>query len=118
MNTISVLATHPVARPESSTIKAAADGASGSGNYGVIGLTLQIAGEVFLKPCERALAAGAGNGNATGAAAHRFTEVSTALVLTLLASAKLRMDTDCRIVASRFHHTAVFVSVDARSISR
>ncbi len=84
MNTISVLAARPVARPKSSTIKAAADGAWGSGNYGVIGLTLQIAGEVFLKPRERALAAAAGNGNATGAAAHRFTEVSTALVLTLL----------------------------------
>jgi len=84
----------------------------------VIGTALQIVGEVSLKPYEHALDAAAGNGNATRGAARRFTEVSTALVLTLRASAKLRVDTDCRVVASRFQHAAVFVSVDARSIAR
>jgi hypothetical protein len=118
MNTINALATRPVVRPEFSTLKAAADSACGPGHYGVVGTTLQIAGGVSLKLRERSLDTAAGNKNATRVADRRFTVVLTALVLTLLTGATLRVHTDCRVVASRFHRADVFVSADARSILR
>lgn len=61
-----------------------------SGNFAVIGTTLQIVGELLAEAAdvragERVLDVAAGNGNATLAAAHRFAEVtSTDYVATLL----------------------------------
>ena len=61
-------------------IKNRQQGAWGSGDYAVIGTTLQIVGEMLceavdLRSTQRVLDVAAGNGNATLAAARRFAEV-------------------------------------------
>src|SRR5262249_57729295 len=72
------------------TIKRRQHAAWGSGDYAIIGTTLQIVGErlceaVDLRSSQRALDVAAGNGNATLAAARRFADVvSTDYVRTLL----------------------------------
>src|SRR6201999_867790 len=73
-----------------STIKGRQQVAWSSGDYAIVGTTLQIVGEtlceaVDLRSNQRVLDVAAGNGNATLAAARRFAEVvSTDYVSTLL----------------------------------
>lgn len=66
--------------PDFATIKGRQQAAWGSGDYAVVGTTLQIVGEtlceaVDLRSTQRVLDVAAGNGNATLAAARRFAEV-------------------------------------------
>src|SRR5712672_4780448 len=78
------------------TIKGRQQAAWGSGNYAVVGTTLQIVGEslceaVDLRSGARVLDVAAGNGNATLAAARRFAEVtSTDYVKALLDKGRAR----------------------------
>ncbi len=72
-----------------------------SGDYAIIGTTLQIVGEelceaVDLRSTERVLDVAAGNGNATLAAARRFADVvSTDYVGTLLDRGRARAQAEC-----------------------
>src|SRR3954469_10089455 len=72
----------------------------GSGDYAVIGATLQIVGEILnesvhVRAGERVLDVAAGNGNATLAAARRFAVVtSTDYVPTLLERGRLRAEAE------------------------
>ena len=84
-------ATSPApAQPDFAAIKAKQQATWASGDFAVIGVTLQIVGEslaeaVDVRPGERVLDVAAGNGNATLAAARRFAHVtSTDYVPTLL----------------------------------
>ena len=67
-----------------------------SGNYAIVGTTLQIVGEklceaIDLRSGSRVLDVAAGNGNATLAAARRWCDVvSTDYVPSLLESARIR----------------------------
>jgi len=76
--------------PDFTAIKARQQAAWGSGDYAVIGTTLQIVGEALAEACdlccdERVLDVAAGNGNATLAAARRgCTVTSTDYVASLL----------------------------------
>jgi ubiquinone/menaquinone biosynthesis C-methylase UbiE len=78
------------------TVKGRQQIAWGSGDYAVVGTTLQIVGEMLceavdLRSNHRVLDVAAGNGNATLAAARRFAEVvSTDYVGTLLERGKER----------------------------
>jgi ubiquinone/menaquinone biosynthesis C-methylase UbiE len=68
--------------PDLTAVKAKQQLAWGSGDYTVIGTTLQIVGEslceaVDLRSNDRVLDVAAGNGNATLAAARRFAEVTS-----------------------------------------
>src|SRR4051794_33240997 len=71
-----------------------------TGNYAVVGTTLQIVGETLcealdLRAGSRVLDVAAGNGNATLAAARRFADVvSTDYVPSLLESGRKRADAD------------------------
>ena len=82
------------------TIKARQQAAWGSGDYAVIGTTLQIVGEqlceaIDLRSTDRVLDVAAGNGNATLAAARRFADVvSTDYVPALLARGQERAAAD------------------------
>ncbi len=82
--------------PDLATIKGRQQVAWGSGDYAVVGTTLQIVGEtlceaVDLRSNQRVLDVAAGNGNATLAAARRFAEVvSTDYVGALLERGKER----------------------------
>ena len=75
-------------------IKSRQQAARGSGDYAVIGTTLQIVGEMLceavdLRSNQRVLDVAAGNGNATLAAARRFADVvSTDYVGSLLERAE------------------------------
>jgi ubiquinone/menaquinone biosynthesis C-methylase UbiE len=88
------------AQPDLSAIKARQQAAWSSGNYAVVGTTLQIVGEtlceaVDLRSGEKVLDVAAGNGNATLAAARRFASVtSTDYVPSLLESGKKRAEAD------------------------
>ena len=81
-------------------IKARQQVAWGSGDYAIVGTTLQIVGEtlceaVDLRSCERVLDVAAGNGNATLAAARRFADVtSTDYVSALLERGRERAQAD------------------------
>ena len=81
-------------------IKSRQQAAWGSGDYSIIGTTLQIVGEtlceaVDLRAGERVLDVAAGNGNATLAAARRFAEVvSTDYVGALLERGRERATAD------------------------
>jgi ubiquinone/menaquinone biosynthesis C-methylase UbiE len=81
-------------------IKARQQVAWGSGDYAIVGTTLQIVGEtlceaVDLRSGERVLDVAAGNGNATLAAARRFADVtSTDYVGTLLERGRERAQAD------------------------
>src|SRR5512146_729210 len=82
------------------TIKSRQQTAWSSGDYAIIGATLQIVGEniceaVDLRSDQRVLDVAAGNGNATLAAARRFAEVvSTDYVGTLLERGRERAKAD------------------------
>jgi ubiquinone/menaquinone biosynthesis C-methylase UbiE len=90
-----VLDVRPAA-PDFRTIKQRQQATWASGDYAVIGTTLQIVGEqlaeaVDLRAGERVLDVAAGNGNATLAAARRFAEVtSTDYVPALLDKGRAR----------------------------
>jgi ubiquinone/menaquinone biosynthesis C-methylase UbiE len=82
------------------TVKSRQQIAWGSGDYAVIGTTLQIVGEALceaidLRSNQRVLDVAAGNGNATLAAARRFAEVvSTDYVASLLERGRARAEAD------------------------
>jgi ubiquinone/menaquinone biosynthesis C-methylase UbiE len=72
---------HPHPRPDLAAAKARQRIAWNAGDYAVIGTTLQIVGELLceavdLRAGQRVLDVAAGNGNATLAAARRFTQVT------------------------------------------
>jgi ubiquinone/menaquinone biosynthesis C-methylase UbiE len=81
-------------------IKTRQQGAWSTGNYAVVGTTLQIVGESLcealdLRSGSRVLDVAAGNGNATLAAAHRFADVtSTDYVPSLLESGRKRAEAE------------------------
>lgn len=83
---------HSTDLPDLAAIKVRQQIAWSSGNYAVVGTTLQIVGEslceaIDLRSTERVLDVAAGNGNATLAAARRFADVtSTDYVGSLLKS--------------------------------
>jgi ubiquinone/menaquinone biosynthesis C-methylase UbiE len=87
------------------TVKARQQGAWSSGDYAVVGTTLQIVGEtlceaVDLRSNQRVLDVAAGNGNATLAAARRFADVvSTDYVGSLLERGRERAQADGLTVA-------------------
>ena len=82
--------------PDFSLVKAKQQAAWGAGDYAVIGTTLQIVGESLcealdLRAGQRVLDVAAGNGNATLAAARRWSDVvSTDYVPALLERARAR----------------------------
>lgn len=84
--------------------KARQHAAWSTGNYAVIGTTLQIVGETLcealdLRAGQRVLDVAAGNGNATLAAARRWCEVvSTDYVAALLESGRARVEADGYVV--------------------
>ncbi|MGZ5894493.1 MAG: class I SAM-dependent methyltransferase, partial [Caldimonas sp.] len=88
-------------------LKARQQTAWASGDYAVIGTTLQLVGEQLAEACdlhwdERVLDVAAGNGNATLAAARRFAEVtSTDYVGPLLERGRERAAADRLPVAFR-----------------
>jgi len=81
-------------------VKSRQQGAWSSGDYAIVGVTLQIVGEtlceaVDLRSNQRVLDVAAGNGNATLAAARRFAEVvSTDYVGALLERGRARAEAD------------------------
>jgi len=83
-----------------STIKGRQQVAWSSGDYAVVGTTLQIVGEslceaIDLRSNQRVLDVAAGNGNATLAAARRFADVvSTDYVAALLEGGRRRAEAD------------------------
>lgn len=88
------------ATPDLAAVKARQQSTWASGDYAVIGTTLQIVGEnlceaVDLRSGERVLDVAAGNGNATLAAARRWGEVtSTDYVPALLERARARAEAE------------------------
>jgi len=87
---------HATITPDYAAIKSRQNATWATGDYAVVGTTLQLAGErlceaVDLRAGERVLDVAAGNGNATLAAARQFAQVtSTDYVGTLLARGKER----------------------------
>jgi ubiquinone/menaquinone biosynthesis C-methylase UbiE len=88
------------AGPDLAAVKARQQGAWASGNYAVVGTTLQIVGErlceaLDLRSGETVLDVAAGNGNATLAAARRWCRVtSTDYVPALLEQGRRRADAE------------------------
>ena len=84
--------------PDFSAIKARQKATWASGDFAVIGTTVQIVGEslaeaVDVRAGERVIDVAAGNGNATLAAARRFADVtSTDYVAALLEKGKARAE--------------------------
>ena len=93
-------ATAASAPPPLDAIKTKQQGAWASGNYAIVGTTLQIVGQqlcetIDLKSGSKVLDVAAGNGNATLAAARRFCDVtSTDYVDTLLERGAARADAE------------------------
>jgi ubiquinone/menaquinone biosynthesis C-methylase UbiE len=86
--------------PDLAAIKSRQQAAWSSGDYAVVGTTLQIVGEMLceavdLRSNQRVLDVAAGNGNATLAAARRFAEVvSTDYVASLLERGRARAEAE------------------------
>jgi ubiquinone/menaquinone biosynthesis C-methylase UbiE len=105
---------HSTDLPDYGAIKLRQQVAWGSGDYAVVGTTLQIVGEqlceaVDLRSTERVLDVAAGNGNATLAAARRFADVtSTDYVTSLLDNARQR--------AAAEHLNVTFQQADAEAL--
>jgi SAM-dependent methyltransferase len=95
----------PVVAPDLAALKARQQGAWASGDYAVVGTTLQIVGETLcesadLRAGELVLDVAAGNGNATLAAARRWCEVtSTDYVPALLERGKARAEAEGLLVS-------------------
>jgi ubiquinone/menaquinone biosynthesis C-methylase UbiE len=106
--------THIPATIDLATIKGRQQVAWGSGDYAVVGTTLQIVGEslceaIDLRSNQRVLDVAAGNGNATLAAARRFAEVvSTDYVGALLDRGRDRANAD--------HLPVTFKEADAEAL--
>jgi SAM-dependent methyltransferase len=100
MGTATMPAQDRPAAPDLAAVKAKQQAAWASGDFAVIGTTLQIVGEtlceaVDLRAGERVLDVAAGNGNATLAAARRFAEVtSTDYVPALLERGRIRAEAE------------------------
>src|SRR3954462_12553102 len=82
MSAIAMLQSVEPASPDLAAVTARQQGAWSSGDYAVVGTTLQIVGEELcealeLRPGSRVLDVAAGNGNATLAAARRWCEVTS-----------------------------------------
>jgi ubiquinone/menaquinone biosynthesis C-methylase UbiE len=98
--TIATLTKPPAAAPDLSAVKAKQHAAWSSGDYAVVGATLQIVGESLceamdLRSGQTVLDVAAGNGNATLAAARRWCEVtSTDYVPALLERGRLRAEAE------------------------
>lgn len=92
--------TQPMTDIALNAIKARQQVVWGSGDFAVIGTTLQIVGErlceaLDVRSTERIIDVAAGNGNATLAAARRFADVtSTDFVMALLEQGRDRADTE------------------------
>src|ERR1700730_19171042 len=90
----------PSAAPDLKALKARQQGAWSSGDYAVVGTTLQIVGEelceaIDIRAGQKVLDVAAGNGNATLAAARRWCDVvSTDYVPSLLERGQLRAEAD------------------------
>jgi ubiquinone/menaquinone biosynthesis C-methylase UbiE len=97
---MNVHVTKPAATTNLAMIKGRQQAAWSSGDYAVVGNTLQIVGEslceaVDLRSTQRVLDVAVGNGNATLAAARRFAEVvSTDYVGTLLERGRARAEAE------------------------
>lgn len=97
-----MLKTDHVAAPEVDfeAIKTKQRGAWGSGDYAIVGVTLQIVGEMLAEaadigPGEKVLDVAAGNGNATLAAARRFCDVTSSdYVPELLEKGRVRAEAE------------------------
>jgi ubiquinone/menaquinone biosynthesis C-methylase UbiE len=98
---------HPSPAPDFEAIKVRQQATWASGDFGRIGVTLQIVGEslceaVDLRGGERVLDVAAGNGNASLAAARRFAEVtSTDYVPELLEQGRRRASAEGLPMATR-----------------
>ncbi len=107
------------AEPDFSAIKARQQATWASGDFAVIGTTLQIVGELLaeavdVRAGERVVDIAAGNGNATLAAAHRFAEVtSTDYVAALLDKGKLRAEAEGLNVAFQIADAEALPFADA-----
>ena len=99
-NTRAVAPELPSPQPDFAAIKAKQQVTWASGDFAVIGTTLQLVGEslaeaIDIRAGERVLDVAAGNGNATLAAARRFAQVtSTDYVPALLEKGKARADAE------------------------
>jgi ubiquinone/menaquinone biosynthesis C-methylase UbiE len=97
----------PQATPDFASLKTRQQGAWASGDYALIGATLQIVGEnlceaLDLRAGQKVLDVAAGNGNVTLAAARRWCEVtSTDYVPALLARGKARAEADGLAISFR-----------------
>ena len=104
----SATAAGPVTVLDLAAVKTRQQAMWASGDFGVIGTTLQIVGEMLceavdLRSNERVLDVAAGNGNATLAAARRFADVtSTDYVPALLEAGRRRASAEGLMV--RFEH--------------
>jgi SAM-dependent methyltransferase len=93
---MSAVLSNPAAAPDLAAVKSRQQAAWSTGNYAVVGTTLQIVGEdlcevMDLRSGQRVLDVAAGNGNATLAAARRWCDVtSTDYVASLLESGRAR----------------------------
>jgi ubiquinone/menaquinone biosynthesis C-methylase UbiE len=100
MTVTTVIECLPQTAPDLKAIKTKQQATWSSGDYAIVGTTLQIVGEQLaeamdLRAGEKVLDIAAGNGNATLAAARRWCEVtSTDYVETLLARGKQRAEAD------------------------
>jgi len=107
------------AGPDLSAIKTKQQATWASGDYAVIGTTLQIVGEslaeaIDLRAGERVLDVAAGNGNASLAAARRFAEVtSTDYVPALLERGRVRADAEGLAVAFKVADAEALPFADA-----
>jgi ubiquinone/menaquinone biosynthesis C-methylase UbiE len=96
MNTVTLASRPAAAAPDLATVKARQQTSWSSGDYAVIGTTLQIVGETLcealdLRSGQSVLDVAAGNGNITLAAARRWCDVtSTDYVASLLERGKWR----------------------------
>src|SRR6267154_6385996 len=100
MTPSSAIQSAQAAQPDLGALKIRQQAAWSSGNYAVVGTTLQIVGEELcealdLRSGRKVLDVAAGNGNATLAAARRWCDVvSTDYVASLLERGRLRAVAD------------------------
>jgi len=105
--TAAVLNTQATVQPDLAAVKTRQQGAWSSGDYAIVGTTLQIVGEELcealdLRPGSKVLDVAAGNGNVTLAAARRWCDVtSTDYVPSLLERGRERADAERLKVAFR-----------------
>src|SRR3954467_2580937 len=101
MSATAVLEKPAPAQPDLSAVKQRQQGAWSSGDYAIVGTTLQIVGEQLcealdLRSGQKILDVAAGNGNASLAAARRWCDVvSTDYVPSLLARGQTRAAAEC-----------------------